>query len=136
MKGIAMPQWDEKTPRRADRVVELAIDLLTLVYLNRCSTREFRKACDEFDGSIEKKALVVAWERVCISTIDLMSKSVDELYDADPEFKIAADNRWEHAQKLIASTLPIVTVMVENDQIGVPKILDMFREIERGDRSE
>ena len=78
----------------------------------------------------------MAWERVCISTIDLMSKSVDELYDADPEFKIAADNRWDYAKKLIASTLPIVTVMVENDQIGVPKILDMFREIERGDRSE
>jgi hypothetical protein len=65
-----------------------------------------------------------------------MSKSVDELYSVDAEFKIAADNRWEHAKKLIESTLPIVTVMVENDQIEVPHAIRMLREMEQGDSNE
>jgi hypothetical protein len=55
-----MPEWETKQPRRSERVVELAIDLLTLVHLNRCATKEFRKACDNFDGSIEMKALVIS----------------------------------------------------------------------------
>lgn len=131
-----MPEWESKKPRRSERVVELAIDLMTLVHLNKCATQEFRDACDKFDGSIESKALVIAWERVCISTIDLMAKSVEELYSVDGEFKTAADHRWQHAKNLIASTLPIVAIMVENDQIEVPHSIKMLRTMEHGDSNE
>jgi len=131
--------WDKMQSKKGnrskeqhkDKMSELALEVLSLGLLHQKCVERFRESMVDLKASTykndaEKHSFVIAWERAAMSTLDLMNKSLFEMYEIDNHYRELIDERWKYMLKVVDDTQPIIMKMVVNEEAHLPAIFDLI----------
>lgn len=116
---------DKKTHN--EKMSEMALDALTLLAMHLRAADAFKDAAIALRSdrdNPEKKARVIAFERLSHSIHDLSNKSINDMIALDRKFDEMVSNRWSDAVRILDSSMPMITMMVEAELADVPKMFD------------
>jgi hypothetical protein len=130
--------WDKMQSKKGnrskeqhkDKMSELALEVLSLGLLHQKCVERFRESMVELKTNkddVEKHSFVIAWERAAMSTLDLMNKSLFEMYEIDNHYRELIDERWKYMLKVVDDTQPIIMKMVVNEEAHLPAIFDLIK---------
>jgi hypothetical protein len=130
--------WDKMQSKKGnrskeqhkDKMSELALEVLSLGLLHQKCVERFRESMLELKTNkddVEKHSFVIAWERAAMSTLDLMNKSLFEMYEIDNHYRELIDERWKYMLKVVDDTQPIIMKMVVNEEAQLPAIFDLIK---------
>jgi len=132
--------WDKMQSKKGnrskeqhkDKMSELALEVLSLGLLHQKCVERFRESMVDLKASTykndaEKHSFVIAWERAAMSTLDLMNKSLFEMYEIDNHYRELIDERWKYMLKVVDDTQPIIMKMVVNEEAHLPAIFDLIK---------
>jgi hypothetical protein len=132
--------WDKMQSKKGnrskeqhkDKMSELALEVLSLGLLHQKCVERFRESMVDLKASTykndaEKHSFVIAWERAAMSTLDLMNKSLFEMYEIDNHYRELIDERWKYMLKVVDDTQPIIMKMVVNEEAQLPAIFDLIK---------
>tara|TARA_R110002126_G_scaffold150384_1_gene296659 strand:+ start:757 stop:1185 length:429 start_codon:yes stop_codon:yes gene_type:complete len=129
--NIQSKKGNRSREQHKDKMSELALEVLSLGLLHQKCVERFRESMVELKNSTykndaQKHSLVIAWERAAMSTLDLMNKSLFEMYEIDNHYRDLIDERWKYMLKVVADTQPIIMKMVVDEEAKLPAIFDLI----------
>ena len=129
--NIQSKKGNRSREQHKDKMSELALEVLSLGLLHQKCVERFRESMVDLKNSTykndaEKHSFVIAWERAAMSTLDLMNKSLFEMYEIDNHYKAVIDERWIYMLKVVSETQPIIMKMVIDEGAKLPAIFDLI----------
>jgi hypothetical protein len=129
--NIQSKKGNRSREQHKDKMSELALEVLSLGLLHQKCVEQFRESMVDLKNSTykndaEKHSFVIAWERAAMSTLDLMNKSLFEMYEIDNHYKAVIDERWIYMLKVVSETQPIIMKMVIDEGAKLPAIFDLI----------
>ena len=98
------------------RTAELVLEVLTCADIYIRSTDEYRKATDDLIGGKDRsraKAASIAWERACMTAVEMLAKSLADLCENDPAVADILRDRWGQTGEIINMSIPMLALMAE-----------------------
>ena len=129
--NIQSKKGNRSREQHKDKMSELALEVLSLGLLHQKCVERFRESMVDLKNSTykndaEKHSFVIAWERAAMSTLDLMNKSLFEMYEIDNHYKAVIDERWIYLLKVVSETQPIIMKRVIDEGAKLPAIFDLI----------
>lgn len=132
--NIQSKKGNRSREQHKDKMSELALEVLSLGLLHQKCVERFRESMvklkknqdESVEVVLEMHSFVIAWERAAMSTLDLMNKSLFEMYEIDNHYKAVIDERWIYMLKVVSETQPIIMKMVIDEGAKLPAIFDLI----------
>ena len=126
-KGTAMNWANEgkkptgKGNKVPQKTAELVLEVLTCADIYIRSTAEYKKAMDQMVDREDRhtaKAAALAWERACLTSVDMLAKSLNDLCESDPTVANILRDRWGQTGEIISMSIPMLALMADMKQMN------------------